>query len=466
MKILLVGSGSVTAGLVQKLSEQGHTIAAMLGSLTPSQLEVHEHNGIVVVSPETTTSTETLTKAAELGKLLYIIAGAQDSIAGWAAAARVPVYAYPPAGAEVDALLAELRRADAGSANAADQYRRVVLGGDAAARLTSSMTARKIAVTSPKGGVGKTTIAVNLALLYALSGYSTFLVDADGNGGTMSYLTKLDGVNHVYRSSVINLLRRQASTRPAAVPAVMAAAGGAYFDAFTPMPSLPTLKVLPGLITVNDLADPALGNEQIVNEVMAGLYDAGVHSSGIVIMDIGINPSHPIHRAALRNAEVISIVATPEASDLGAIAGWVENLIHSLRAASSKEAALQFVWQRVKLCYNKVDGREFKSIHSLLLRTLESRGLSLQLVANGVIPYTDRRLARTAVNSDRIEDNLVWRYKRERCEEIGDFTEALIDYASQFTPNIRQSAQAAGITAGAPAAGAGKRGLFFGWGAR
>ena len=85
MKILLVGSGAVTSSLVQKLSEQGHTISAMLGNLTPSQLEVHDHSGVVVISPETTTSTETLTKAAELGKLLYVIAGAQDSIAGWAA---------------------------------------------------------------------------------------------------------------------------------------------------------------------------------------------------------------------------------------------------------------------------------------------------------------------------------------------------------------------------------------------
>jgi hypothetical protein len=103
----------------------------------------------------------------------------------------------------------------------------------------------------------------------------------------------------------------------------------------------------------------------------------------------------------------------------------------------------------VKLCYNKVDGKEFKSTHNLLLRTLESRGLNLPLIANGVIPYTDRKLARIAVNSDRIEDNLVWRYKRERCEEIGDFTEALIDYAAQFAPNIRESAAAAGIVPGA-----------------
>ena len=85
MNIMLVGAGAVTAGLVQKLMEQGHTIAAMLGQLTPSQLEIHNYSGVVVVSPETTTSTETLTKAAELGKLIYVIAGASDSISGWAA---------------------------------------------------------------------------------------------------------------------------------------------------------------------------------------------------------------------------------------------------------------------------------------------------------------------------------------------------------------------------------------------
>jgi len=114
MNIMLVGAGAVTAGLVQKLMEQGHTIAAMLGQLTPSQLEIHNYGGVVVVSPETTTSTETLTKAAELGKLLYVIAGASDSISGWAATTRVPTFAYPPSPTDVDNLLMELRRGDAG----------------------------------------------------------------------------------------------------------------------------------------------------------------------------------------------------------------------------------------------------------------------------------------------------------------------------------------------------------------
>jgi hypothetical protein len=72
------------------------------------------------------------------------------------------------------------------------------------------------------------------------------------------------------------------------------------------------------------------------------------------------------------------------------------------------------------------------------------------LAANGVIPYTDRTLARAGVNSDRPEDNLIWRYKRQKPEEIKDFAESLTDFASQFTPNIRESAMAAGLLPGAP----------------
>jgi hypothetical protein len=84
----------------------------------------------------------------------------------------------------------------------------------------------------------------------------------------------------------------------------MVAAGGSYFNAFKPTSSLPTLRVLPGLVAVNDLADPSM--------------------QGV----------------ALRKAEGISIMETPEASDLGAVTKWVENLIAAPRTTSSKEAIL------------------------------------------------------------------------------------------------------------------------------
>jgi hypothetical protein len=92
-----------------------------------------------------------------------------------------------------------------------------------------------------------------------------------------------------------------------------------------------------------------------------------------------------------------------------------------------------------------------------MLATLDAHDISMPLVTNGVIPYTDRTLARAGVNSDRPEDNLIWRFKRQRPEEIRDFVEALIDLATQFTPTIRESAMAAGLLPGAPAR---KKSLF------
>jgi len=101
-------------------------------------------------------------------------------------------------------------------------------------------------------------------------------------------------------------------------------------------------KFLPGLIT-DDLGDKALQNEDSINSVVAGLYDVGVASNGIVIMDVGINPSHPIHRAALRNAEAISIVLKPEIPDMVETQRWITRMIAALALRSTRDATLQFI---------------------------------------------------------------------------------------------------------------------------
>lgn len=447
MKVLLVGTGSVTASLTQQIMAQGHMVAGMLATVSPDQLGLFDYEGIVVIAPETSTSTETLTKAAENGKQIFICTAVSDGMAAWASATHIPTVPYPPSQTEVDSLLSGLRRGEAVD-NTADQYRRVVIGGDAAARLMSNMVARKIAITSPKGGTGKTSVSVNLAVAYALAGYTTFLIDADGNGGALQYHMRMSETKPA--STLIKLLRSAKDTarRPANDNIMASAASaGRYFNAFTPVAGLPTLKVLPGLIT-DDLGDQVLADESAINEVIAGLYETGVASNGIVIMDVGINPSHPVHRAALRNAEAISIVVKPEVPDLAETQRWLRRMIDSLAATSTKAAALQFVSQRIKLCYNMVYGGQFKHTHNVLLRSLQEKGLDLPLVPNGIIPIVDPQRAGDAVNSARVEDILVWRYKREKIEELEAYTGAMLDFASHFTPNIRDAAMAAGILPG------------------
>lgn len=51
---------------------------------------------------------------------------------------------------------------------------------------------RRLAVVSQKGGVGKTTIALNLSLAFAESGRKTLLVDLDPQGGIAHSLAKQD----------------------------------------------------------------------------------------------------------------------------------------------------------------------------------------------------------------------------------------------------------------------------------
>lgn len=457
MQILLLGAGTVTSRLNMTLSEQGHSIVAQMATVVPAHLDLFDFRGIVAVAPECTVSTETLVKAAESGKMIFIIAGTADGLAAWANGVGVSAFAFPPSDADITKLLEEIRRADAGGTDADEQYRRTVLGSDMSARIQSGMAIRKIAVTSPKGGTGKTTIAVNLAVAFALSGVTTYLVDADANAGALQYHLRLERV----ANTMIGLLRRDAAAASSKAGVMSAVATGAnYLNAFTPLEGLPTLKVLPGLVT-DDLGDDSLQNEERINAVLAGLYDAGVSSGGVVIMDVGINPAHVVHRAALSLAEGIAIVIKPEIPDLAETRRWIARMIRSLSNSVGRNSAYEFIGSRVKLCYNQVVGDGFKTAHKMLQQALQEDKIELALIPNGVIPIVDPRLAAQAVNSDRREDVLVWRYKKEHLEELEPFTDALLGFAAHFVPSVREGATRVGLL---QAPRERKRGLFGGRG--
>jgi hypothetical protein len=92
-----------------------------------------------------------------------------------------------------------------------------------------------------------------------------------------------------------------------------------------------------------------------------------------------------------------------------------------------------------------VVGDGFKAAHKMLQQALSEDKIELALIPNGIIPIVDPRLAAQAVNSDRRDDILIWRYKKEKLEELGPFTDSLLGFASHFVPAVREGASRIGL---------------------
>lgn len=441
MEVLLIGAGQVASRLNLTLVQHGHQISAQIPNLTPQMLNGFDARVLIVVSPECSISIDTLVNAAEKGRFIFVISGGSDPVTAWANSVGVPTYAYPPSELDINHLLGELRRAEAGTVATDDQYRRAVLGSEMAARLQSGMAIRKIAVTSPKGGTGKTTIAVNMAVSMALCGISTYLVDADANAGALGFHLRLPAMSE----NLISLIRRETAAKSRVMSGL--AAGASLLPAFSQIDNLPSLRALPG-ITTDNLADPVFSDEeglQRINEVIEGLYNIGPASNGITIMDVGINPAHPLHSAALRHAESIVIVIKPEVPDLAETLRWLRNIMSEVTRFAGHEAAHEFVTTRVKICYNQVYDGSFKKAHNDLRQAVREMGIDFDIVPNGIIPFVDPKLATDAVNSERREHILIWRAKKEHPEELRPFAEALISFTAHFVPTITEAAKRVGI---------------------
>ena len=452
MKILLIGSGSTTTQLNMLLSSNGHSIPASLAVLSEGALSIFpDYEAVVVVSPEASVTTDVLHTITESGRLVVVVASNSDAIGSWAASTGLSCFPYPMSSMDQNSLIEYLSRYGAGGIDKGDMYRRAALGGELSARVQAGMTnIRKIAISSPKGGTGKTTVAVNLAIAFALSGFTTYLVDADGNVGSFGFHIRLNQIpyNGTLFKAITDAqgLPKEAPDRS---PFSMVANNGKYLKYFNDIESLPTLKILPGLATTN-LGKEALQDDEAIETVIKGLYDAGVASNGIVIMDVGINPSHPIHRAALGNADAISVVLKPELPDIAQGKAWLEMMIKNLSVKSNKKVAAEFISTRVKTCYNMVfDNRLFDIIHKYLNESLmdPQRGLGFTIAANGVLPEVDKRLAWESVSSDRLTDIFCWRYKKERTEDLAAYTEALINFGTQFLPVLREASSRVGLVA-------------------
>jgi MinD-like ATPase involved in chromosome partitioning or flagellar assembly len=338
--------------------------------------------------------------------------------------ASKPTQSHYPSKLNARQWLNKIRRAGIGILSAGNVYKRNAVGREIMEQVQPTIVTRKIAITSPKGGTGKTSVAVNLAVCLALNGIKTYLVDADGNTGTMKYHLRLNN----FKSTLSKLL--QSASNPSKI-----VSNSSLLDAFTPMDDLPTLMVLPGL-DMNDLGDISLQHGEMIDQIIAGLYKAGAADGGVVIMDVGVNPFHPIHRAALRHAEEIDIVIKPEIPDLSLTYHWITNMIDAVAVVTSQQTAAEFIRGRVKICYNMVVEDNFKKYHGLLQNALEADKQGLALMLKGVLPYVDYRWSCNAINGKSPQDILAWRYQVSQPKELALFAEAILGFACCFVPSV------------------------------
>ena len=84
----------------------------------------------------------------------------------------------------------------------------------------------------------------------------------------------------------------------------------------------------------------------------------------------------------------------------------------------------------------------------MLQQALSEDKIELALIPNGILPIVDPRLAAQAVNSDRRDDILIWRYKKEKLEELEPFADSLLGFAAHFVPAVREGASRIGLLPG------------------
>jgi len=467
MKIFLVGMGVITSQVNLGLTNAGHTVVSQSGMLTETTIQEGKFDGIVVVGPQAEVGSRDMIKAAEAGKQMFLVSDGSDSLYAWAASARVKIFPYPPSPTDLENLANEIRLTETQPPDTAEQYRNRVLGSQASAQLTEiGSIRRKIVVTSPKGGTGKTTVAVNAALLLAFCGVKTFLVDADANVGSMIYHLRI--ANQDTNATLTSLLKTRAarlesgSSQPDPHGLQNIALAGEFLRSFTPYQDIPALNLLPG-IAVKDLGTKFLENNLAADVVMKGLFDAGTSANGVVLMDVGINPANPIHSAALRNADAIAMVIKAEIPDIAHTRHWIIEMIDTVAKIPgwSEKQAREYILSRINICYNMVSAAGWERPHNVLQEALgaDLKVSNLVLTVNGFLPIVPPNIADTAVNSATARDLYVWRFKQLRDEELAGFVGNLVGFVSNFMP-IRVAAAQMGFIKSSGQEKIPRRGIF------
>ena len=242
---------------------------------------------------------------------------------------------------------------------------------------------RLIVVAGGKGGVGTTTLAVDLAVAFAQADRRVVLVDADPHGGDVAVLA---GVQEQHTLADVLSGSREASETLHQGPE--------------------QLKVLPGFWGWESLPGP---NGSIGERLLAQMR-ALKQQAEIVVLDAGNGP-HPILRPCWRAADLRLVVTTPEKSAIldtyALIKQWSDRdtpeSIHAVvnQAADGHEA--EDVYGRLAQACRRFLGLELRAA-GYVSTSKESQGPSPQVarVAQTILAGLDEAHAGEPSSADHL----------------------------------------------------------------
>jgi chromosome partitioning protein len=172
-----------------------------------------------------------------------------------------------------------------------------------------------VCLAAEKGGVGKSTVAANLAAAFALDGLTTVLIDLDPQGTASSAWLNVDADDV---SSVAYLIRPEAG-------ATMTVGEG-----WQPVPGVANLYVVPA-----DHDALVIRGRAMVTEMNAGLIlrnrlqalqvgTAGEYADIVIIDTKGADPHEPLVASGLIAADYVLPVLVPEPAQLDGIVRVVQ----------------------------------------------------------------------------------------------------------------------------------------------
>ncbi len=169
----------------------------------------------------------------------------------------------------------------------ANHLRRLVRHSALAARSAPGQRPRLVLVAGGKGGVGTTTVAVNLAVAMAADGLRTVLVDADLYGGDAAVLCRIE-----HRYGLVDVLAGRRTIH----------------EVLRPGPG--ALQVLPGAWGLERPPDdPALGR-RLFRELQ------GLNGHADLLLLDGGSSAHRLIRRPWQAADLVLLLTTPENSSI------------------------------------------------------------------------------------------------------------------------------------------------------